>query len=169
MSAQSRQQAIMGIDPEEPMGDPDELAKLPPKEQETIANVANEVKQETMHTVDLGFYYLTDAAFANVLPELEINHFSKMEKLIIRGNSIGDDGLLELVDCLYSSHNRKLRSLDLSETNIGDKGINGLIEAIRDCIFSINFVETEGLRDVSQEMRGKLDACLRHATLQYEE
>ena len=138
-------------------------------EQERISNAANEVKQETMYTVDLGFYYLTDVAFANVLPELEINHFSKMDKLIIRGNSIGDDGLLELVDCLYSAHNTKLRSLDLSETNIGDKGISGLIEAIRDCIFSINFVEIEGLRDVSQEMRGKLEACLRHATLQYEE
>ena len=104
-----------------------------------------------------------------VLPELEINHFKYMNKLVLRGNSIDDDGLLELVDCLYSAHNTKLRHLDLSETNIGDRGLQGLIECIREAIFSINFVEIEGLREVSQEMKGKLEACLRHATVQYGE
>lgn len=84
-----------------------------------------------------------------VLPELEINHFKYMNKLVLRGNSIDDDGLLELVDCLYSAHNTKLRHLDLSETNIGDRGLQGLIECIREAIFSINFVEIEGLREVS--------------------
>ena len=110
----------MGIDPDEPMADPDEIAKLPPKEQERISNAQNQAKQETMNTVDLGYYYLTNDAFSTVLPELEIHHFVTMEKLILRGNSIDDDGLLELVDSLYSAHNTKLRHLDLSETNIGD-------------------------------------------------
>ena len=113
----------MGIDPDEPMADPDKLAKLPTVEQERIANTKNLIEQETMHTVDLGYYYLTNDAFSCVVPELEIHHFSKMDKLILRGNSIDDDGLLELVDSLYSAHNTKLRSLDLSETNIGDRGI----------------------------------------------
>mgnify|MGYP000939194013 CR=1 FL=1 len=30
-------------------------------------------------------------------------------------------------------------------------------------------MEVEGLREVSQEMKAKLEACLRHATIQYEE
>ena len=103
------------------------------------------------------------------MPELEINYFKHMEKLILRGNSIDDDGLLELVDSLLSAHNTKLRYLDISETNIGDRGIEGLIDCIRNAIFSINFVEIDGLRDVSQEMKGKLEACLRHAAVQYDE
>lgn len=41
MTEQSRQQAIMGVDPGEPLGDPVYLQKLPPKEQERIATIKN--------------------------------------------------------------------------------------------------------------------------------
>ena len=70
------------------------------------------------------------------------------------------DGLLDLCDCLVSAHNRSLRELDLSETQIADRGIEALIETMR-CIERIVVVEIEGCREVSQEMRDKLDAALR--------
>ena len=39
MSEQSRQQAIMGVDPDEPLGDPEYLEKMPPKEKEKLDSV----------------------------------------------------------------------------------------------------------------------------------
>ena len=81
--------------------------------------------------MDLGYYYLTNDAFAAVLPELEIAHFRGMDRLVLRGNSIDDYGLLDLCDCLLSAHNTTLSELDISETKIGDHGIEGLIEVMR--------------------------------------
>ena len=130
MSEQSRQQAIMGVDPDEPFGDPNYIAKLPPAEKERIETIKSQVEQETKYTVDLAYYYLTNDAFAAVVVELEIAHFSKMNRLVLRGNSIDDDGLLDLCDCLVSAHNTALTELDLSETKIGDRGIKGLIEVM---------------------------------------
>ena len=158
----------MGIDPDEIMGDPDKIAKLSQVEQERIATAKNLVEQETMHTVDLAYYYLTNDAFAAVLPELEIAHFAKMQRLDLRGNSIDDDGLLDLCDCLVSAHNTRLSELDISETKVGDRGIKGLIEVMQ-VIFTITKVEIEGLREVSQEMRGRLEAAMRRNVQQTEE
>lgn len=120
-----------------------------------------------MYTVDLAYYYLTNDAFAAVVVALEITHFSKMDKLDLRGNSIDDDGLLSLCDCLISAHNTKLSILDISETKIGDRGIKALIEVMQ-VIFKITTVEIEGLREVSQEMRGRLEAAMRRNVLQTE-
>ena len=138
----------MGVDPDEPLGDPQYLSKLSAKEQEHIQNVKTQVDKETLYTVDLGYYYLTNDAFACVLPELEIAHFSKMDRLILRANSIDDDGILDLCDCLLSAHNTKLSQLDISETKVGDRGITALIETMR-CITTICFVEIEGLKELS--------------------
>ena len=110
---------------------------------------------------------MTNDAFAAVLPELEIAHFVGMYRLVLRGNSIDDDGLLDLCDCLVSAHNTTLRELDLSETQIGDRGIEGLVETMR-CIERIVVVEIEGCREISQEMRDKLDAALRRNKMQSE-
>ena len=66
----------MGIDPDEPMGDPDWLAKRDPVEREEITAAKNWVAEEYKHTVDLGYYYLTNDAFCAALPELEIANFS---------------------------------------------------------------------------------------------
>lgn len=114
-----------------------------------------------MFTVDLGYYYLTNDTFACVIPELEIAYFSEMERLVLRGNSIDDDGLLDLCDALVGCHNTTLKELDISETQITDRGIGGLIEIMRKCIYTICVVEIEGLREVSKDMRDKLDAALR--------
>ena len=121
-----------------------------------------------MYTVDLAYYYLTNDAFGQVLPELEIKHFSKMERLVLRGNSIDNDGMLMLSDSLLQSHNTRLRELDISETKIGDHGIKSLIEVMQ-YIFTITTVEIEGLREVSQEMQGRLEAALRKNVIQTEE
>ena len=102
-----------------------------------------------------------------MLPELEIAHFAGMYRLVLRGNSIDDDGLLDLCDCLVSAHNTTLRELDLSETQIADRGIEALIETMR-CIERIVVVEIEGCREISQEMRDKLDAALRRNKMQSE-
>ncbi len=88
-----------------------------------------------------------------------------MQRLVLRGNSIDDDGLLDLCNCLISAHNTTLCELDISETKIGDRGIKGLIE-IMQVIFRICVVEIDGLTEVSQEMRGRLDAAIRRNKLQ---
>ena len=113
-----------------------------------------------MYTVDLGYYYLTSDAFIKVLPELEIAHFSKMERLILRANLIDSYGLLDLCDCLTGAHNTTLKELDLGETQVADDGIKGLIETMN-VIVTIVVVELDGVREVSQEMRNKLDARIR--------
>ena len=53
-----------------------------------------------------------------------------MERLVLRGNSIDNDGMLMLSDSLLQSHNTRLRELDISETKIGDHGIKSLIEVM---------------------------------------
>ena len=121
----------MGVDPDEPLGDPEYLAKLPPAQRDRMETIRKNVEQETKYTVDLAYYYLTNDAFSCVLPELEIAHFAKMDRLVLRGNSIDDDGLLDLCDCLLSAHNTALSELDISETKIGDRGIQGLIETMQ--------------------------------------
>ena len=83
-----------------------------------------------------------------------------MDRLVLCHNSIDDDGILELCDCLLSAHNTTLSQLDISETKVGDRGIEGLIETMRQ-IETICVVEIEGLKEVSKDMREKLDAALR--------
>ena len=95
----------------------------------------------------MSYYGLTTAAFCSALPELEIGYFVGMERLVIRGNQIDNYGLLDLCDCLYSSHNTTLHELDISETSVTDEGIKGLIEAME--LICITVVDMEDLREVS--------------------
>jgi hypothetical protein len=43
-----------------------------------------------------------------VLPVLEVNHLLKIHTLNLSGNSIDDDALIELCDCLLNIHNTTL-------------------------------------------------------------
>ena len=126
--------------------------------------VQQKVADEIAHTVDLAYYYLTTDAFAALLPELEIHYFCGMEKLILRGNSIDDDGLLDLCDCLLSSNCTTLSELDLSETEVKDKGITGLIETMRKCTTIVK-VNIEGCKEISMDAQNKLEAALRKNTI----
>jgi len=51
-----------------------------------------------------------------LLPELEVNHLLKIERLNLTGNSIDDDALIELTDTLLNVHNTTLQRLDIDET-----------------------------------------------------
>ena len=83
-----------------------------------------------------------------------------MDRLVLRANSIDDDGILDLCDCLLSAHNTKLSELDISETKVGDRGVLALVETMRQ-LTTLCVVEIEGLKEVSQEAKGKLEAALR--------
>jgi len=53
-----------------------------------------------------------------------------MTVLDLRGNSIDDNGILDLCDAFLSSHVNKLRELNLSETQITDRGVKSIIEVM---------------------------------------
>ena len=157
----------MGLDPDEKLGDPDYLSKLPEEEMQHITEVKQRINKEIEHTVDFAYYYLKADAFAALLPELEIHYFTGMRKLILRGNSVDDDGLLELCDALLSSNCNTLRELDLGETEVKDKGITGLIEIMRRCT-TIMKVHIDGCKEISKDVRTKLEAAMRKNTLETE-
>ena len=71
---------------------------------------------EIENEVDFSYYYLTNDAFIAVLPVLEVNHLLKIHTLNLSGNSIDDDALIELCDCLLNIHNTTLQRLDIEET-----------------------------------------------------
>ena len=92
-----------------------------------------------------------------VLPVLEVNHLLKIHTLNLSGNSIDDDALIELCDCLLNIHNTTLQRLDIEETQIGDRGITALIDTMKR-ITSIWQVGVQSLR-LSQPVREKLSAA----------
>jgi hypothetical protein len=53
-----------------------------------------------------------------------------MTVLDLRGNSIDDNGVLDLCDAFLSSHVNKLRVLNLSETGVTDKGVKAIVEVM---------------------------------------
>ena len=81
--------------------------------------------------LDLSYYYLTNDAFIAFLPELEVNHLLKIERLNLSGNSIDDAALLELTDTLLNVHNTSLQRIDIEETQIGDQGVIALIDTMQ--------------------------------------
>lgn len=91
---QTRIEAIRGFDPEAKHGNPDFEAKLPPKELMQVEKVRAEVTKEIETIVDLAYFNLTNDAFAQLLPVLEVKYFSDMTLLDLRGNSIDDTGIL---------------------------------------------------------------------------
>ena len=54
--------------------------------------------------------------------------------LNIKGNMIGDDGIIALSKSLYN--NQSLKVLDISLNEIGPSGFKALCEVIPDCIIS---------------------------------
>jgi Leucine Rich repeat len=131
MREQDRSEAIRGIDPDYKLADPNFLAKLPPDEQLKIEKVRGDVEKEIETVVDFAYYYLTNDAFATLLPVLEVKFFSSMTELDLRGNSIDDEGILNLCDAFLSAHVNKLRILHLEETQVGEKGVLSLIEIMQ--------------------------------------
>ena len=59
---------------------------------------------------------MTNDAFMALLPELEVNHLLKIERLNLTANSIDDDALIELTDTLLNVHNTTLQRIDIDET-----------------------------------------------------
>ena len=96
----------------------------------------------------MAYYQLKNDAFMAMLPELEMHYFDGMVRLLIQGNSIDDDGILDLTDCLLSSNCRTLSEIDLSDTDVKDKGITALIETMRKCT-TICTVKIEGCKGIS--------------------
>ena len=46
------------------------------------AEICHEILREIENELDLSYFYLTNEAFFALLPELEVNHLLKIEKLI---------------------------------------------------------------------------------------
>ena len=164
---QNKQEAIIGYDPNEVLNDHYQIQKLPMAEQERIKAAKEEAERQIDKVVDLSYYYLTNDAFYTVLPELEIKYFVGMKKLDLRGNSIDDGGLRELCDTLNLCHNTTLRELDLRETSVTDEGILALIELMQ-VISTLCTVNVEGLKQISQEVKTKLESALRKNAIQTE-
>ena len=94
-----------------------------------------------------------------LLPELEVNHLLKIQRLNLTGNSIDDDALIELTDTLLNVHNTTLQRIDLDETQIGDRGVTALIDTMQR-ITSVWHVAASTLR-LSGGVREKLNAACR--------
>ena len=160
----------MGLDPDEKLQDPDYVAKLEKTDPEMFQRIQenrSKIEKEIEHTVDFAYFHLKNDAFMAMRPELEIHYFDGMAKFLLAGNAIDDDGLLELCDCLLSSNCRTLRELDLSETDVKDKGIMALIEVMRKCT-TIMTVKIDGCKEISQDVKTKLEAALRKNKVQTE-
>ena len=130
MTEANKYEGLMGIDGNE---------QLAPTE------VCHQVLNEIENELDLSYYYLTNDAFIAILPELEVNHLLKIQRLNLSGNSIDDDALIELTDTLLNVHNTSLQRIDLEETQIGDRGIIALIDTMQR-ITSISQVSANSLR-----------------------
>jgi len=98
--------------------------------------------------VDFAYFHLTNDAFATLLPVLEVKYFGSMTVLDLRGNSIDDNGVLDLCDAFLSSHVNKLRVLNLSETGITDKGVE-----VMNQITTLSSVLIEKQVEISKEVR----------------
>jgi Ran GTPase-activating protein (RanGAP) involved in mRNA processing and transport len=94
------------------------------------------------------------------LPVLEVKYFSGMTVLDLRGNSIDDNGILDLCDAFLSSHVNKLRELNLSETQITDRGVKSIIEVMQQ-ITTLYSVVIGDRAEVSKEVRVQLEAAMR--------
>lgn len=151
----------MGYDPDEKLNDPEYLQKLPEEEQQHILEAKQRVEKEIETTVDLAHYSLSSDAFASLLPELEIHHFHTMERLVLKGNQIDDNGLLELCDCLLSANARNFSELDLSDTEVKDKGVSCLIEVMAKQCTKIVAVDVSGCTGVSMQVKQQLEAACR--------
>lgn len=81
-----------------------------------VEKIRAEVTKEVETVVDFAFFYLTNDAFATLLPVIEVKYFGSMTVLDLRGNSIDDNGVLDLCDSFLSAHVNKLRVLKLAET-----------------------------------------------------
>ena len=125
---------------------------------ESAPELKSEVEQEILNELDLSYFYLTNDAFCTLLPVLENNHFTKIEKLNLKGNSIDDDSIQELCDTMIQVHNVSMSVIDLNETQITDKGILMLVDLMRR-IFSITSVECSTL-NLTAGVRSKLEAAL---------
>ena len=71
---------------------------------------------------------------------------------------------MDICDVLLQAHCTTLRELDLSETEVKDKGITCLIETMRKCT-TICKVGIEGCKEISMEVKEKLNAALRKNTI----
>ena len=102
--------------------------------------------------MDFAYFHLTNDAFATLLPVLEVKYFGSMTVLDLRGNSIDDNGVLDLCDAFLSSHVNKLRVLNLSETGITDKGVKAIVEVMNQ-ITTLSCVLIEKQVEISKEVR----------------
>ena len=151
------------MDPDEKHGDENYVKHLPEEEQQHLKEIKQKVAEEIHYTCDFAYYYISADAWASLVKELEIHHFDVAERLILRGNSINNEGLLDLCDCLYSNNNRTLSFLDIGETEVKDKGIEGLIDTMKK-IRTLVDVRIDGCKGVSMDMKAKLEAACRQNT-----
>ena len=91
-----------------------------------------------------------------------------MTVLDLKGNSIDDNGVLDLCDSFLNSHVSKLRVLNLSETGVTDRGVKAVIESMQ-FITTLSMVLIEKQKEVSKEVKAQLEAAMRKNKLQTDE
>ena len=52
-----------------------------------------DVAKEVLNEVDMSYYYLTNDAFFNVLPVIEVNYFLTIQTLNVSGNVLDDEAI----------------------------------------------------------------------------
>ena len=118
------------------------------------------VAKEVLNEVDLSYHYLTNDAFFNVLPVIEVNYFLSIQMLDVSGNILDDEAIRAICDSLIMSHNLTLQKFKLNDTGCGQYGITTIIETMR-CIHKICDVEVENCKNVSPDSMAKLNTALR--------
>ena len=92
-----------------------------------------------------------------------------MEKLVLTGNQIDDNAMLELCDCLLSGNARYFSELDISGTEVKDRGLSCLIEIMAKQCTKVVAVDVTGCTGISQQVKQQLEAACRKNKIQVEE
>lgn len=120
----------------------------------------DDVAKEILNEVDLSYYYLTNDAFFNVLPVIEVNYFLTIQTLNVSGNVLDDEAIRAICDSLIMSHNLTIQKLLMNDTGCGNYGITTIIETMR-CIHKLCTVEVQNCKNISKVSLDKLNAALR--------